>query len=119
MEPHAATAVWGDDDKATVYNKTQAEKIAQREIMKAFDLKEENVHSIAPFVGGAFGSSSRVWPQEMAAILGSKVVGRPVKVALNRDQVFNMVGYRPYSVQTVGIGATANGQLTGITHEAF
>ena len=119
MEPHATTAVWEGATKVTVYNKTQATKLSQQEIMKAFDLKEENVQAISPFVGGAFGSSSRVWPQEMAAIMGAKVTGKPVKVALKRDQVFNMVGYRPRSIQKIGIGATAEGILTGITHEAF
>ncbi|TXK49121.1 xanthine dehydrogenase family protein molybdopterin-binding subunit [Pontibacter qinzhouensis] len=119
MEMHAATAVWEGATKLTVYNKTQATKISQQEICKAFQLKPEDVEVHSPFVGGAFGSSSRVWPQEMAAILGSKVVGRPVKVMLKRDQVFNMVGYRPKSLQKVGLGATADGTLTGITHEAI
>lgn len=118
METHSTTAVW-EDGKVTVYNKTQATKISQKEIAKAFDLREEEVHAISPFVGGAFGSSSRVWPQEMAAILGAKVTGRPVQVMLKRDQVFNMVGYRPRSVQKVGIGATANGTLVGISHQAY
>ncbi|MCC9166625.1 xanthine dehydrogenase family protein molybdopterin-binding subunit [Pontibacter harenae] len=119
MEPHATTAVWDGEDKVRVYNKTQATKISQKEISKAFDLKEENVLAHSPFVGGAFGSSSRVWPQEMAAILGAKVVGRPVQVMLKREQVFNMVGYRPRSVQIFGVGATADGKLVGITHEAY
>ncbi len=119
METHATTAVWEADNKITVYNKTQATKISQQEIMKAFDLKEENVQAHSPFVGGAFGSSSRLWPQEMAAILGAKVVGRPVQVVLKRDQVFNMVGYRPPSRQKVGIGASAEGKLIGITHEGY
>ncbi len=119
MEMHAATAVWEGEDKITVYNKTQAVKISQKDIVKAFKLKEENVKIYSPFVGGAFGSSSRVWPQEMAAILGAKKVGRPVKVMARRDQQFNMVGYRPHSMQKVGLGATKEGLLTGITHEAF
>jgi xanthine dehydrogenase YagR molybdenum-binding subunit len=119
MEPHAATAVWEGEDKVTVYNKTQASKLAQKDIMRLFQLTENNVQIHSPFVGGAFGSSSRVWPQEMAAILGAKKVGRPVKVALKREQTFNMVGYRPRSVQKVGLGATPDGTLVGITHEAF
>ena len=119
MEMHAATVVWEGEDKITVYNKTQAVKLAQKEIMKGFKLKEENVKVYSPFVGGAFGSSSRVWPQEMAAILAAKKIGKPVKVMARRDQQFNMVGYRPRSLQKVGLGATPDGKLTGITHEAF
>jgi xanthine dehydrogenase YagR molybdenum-binding subunit len=119
MEPHATTAYWENDETVMVYNKTQAVKISQKEIMKAFDLKEENVRAHSPFVGGAFGSSSRLWPQEMAAIMGAKIVGKPVQVMLKRDQVFNMVGYRPRSVQKFALGATQEGVLTGITHQAW
>ncbi|GAA4380346.1 xanthine dehydrogenase family protein molybdopterin-binding subunit [Hymenobacter koreensis] len=119
METHAAIAAWQGPEKLTVYNKTQAVKIAQQDHMKAFQLKRENVQVFSPFVGGAFGSSSRVWPQEMAAVLGAKVVGRPVKIMLRRDQVFNMVGFRPRSIQQVKLGATKDGTLTGITHEAY
>ena len=119
MEPHAAIALWEGDDKLTVYNKSQGVKLAQKDLMKLFDLKEDNIRLHSPFVGGAFGSSSRIWPQEMAAILGAKKVGRPVKVVLKRQQQFNLVGYRPRSVQTVSIGATADGTLVGITHEAY
>ncbi|WP_266365401.1 xanthine dehydrogenase family protein molybdopterin-binding subunit [Tellurirhabdus rosea] len=117
MEPHAATAVWEGSDQVTVYNKSQGVKLAQKDIMKAFNLKEENVQIHSPFVGGAFGSSSRIWPQEMAAILGAKKVGRPVKVVLKREQTFNMVGYRPQSVQKVRLGAASDGSLLTTTHE--
>ena len=119
MEMHAATIFWDGPDKVIVYNKTQATKIAQQDIMKAFALKEENVIVHSPFVGGAFGSSSRVWPQEMAALLGAKKTGKPVKVMLRKDQVFNMVGYRPASIQNISIGAQQDGTLVGIVHEAF
>ncbi|MCB2408415.1 xanthine dehydrogenase family protein molybdopterin-binding subunit [Hymenobacter lucidus] len=118
LEPHAAIAHW-EGGKLTVYNKTQAPKVAQQDLMRMFQLPEASVQVHSPFVGGAFGGSSRIWPQEVAAILGAKLVGRPVKVALRRDQMFNMVGYRPYSIQKVGLGATTDGQLVGITHEAF
>lgn len=72
METHAATIVWKGATKVTVYNKTQATKLAQQEIMKAFDLKEADVQVHSPFVGGAFGSSSRVWPEEMAALIAAR-----------------------------------------------
>lgn len=118
LEMHAAVAVWSAEDCLTVYNKTQAVKNSQSDLAQAFNLPKENVQIFSPFVGGAFGNSSRVWPPEMAAVLGAKKVGRPVKVMLRRDQMFNMVGYRPHSVQKMGLGVTADGTLVGITHEA-
>ena len=118
MEMHATIAFWDGDDKVTVYEKTQNVKGSQRNIMNTFKLKEENVRLYAPFVGGGFGSALRTWPHCIAALLGAKKTGRPVKLVLGRDQMFNSVGYRPYTLQKIGLGATADGKLTGITHEA-
>ena len=119
MEPHAAIAVWEGDDKLTVYNKTQSSPLAQQDIMKAWNLSKENVHIISKFVGGAFGGASRVWPAEMAATIGAKHIKRPLKVVFKRDQMFNMVGYRPMSIQKVNLGADKAGKLTFIKHDGF
>lgn len=119
METHSATAYWDGDDKLFIWNKTQAVKTTQQQLAQYFNLNPGNVIVHAPFVGGAFGSASRVWPHEMAAVLAAKKTGRPVKVMAARDQVFNMVGYRPYSVQKYRIGADKDGTVIGISHEAF
>ena len=118
MEPHGAIALW-QGNVLTVYNKTQGPKLAQEDLMRMWQLPAAQVRVHSPFVGGAFGGSSRIWPPLMAAILGAKKVGRPVKVLNQRPHEFNMVGYRPESLQKIGIGATADGTLVGITHEAF
>jgi xanthine dehydrogenase YagR molybdenum-binding subunit len=118
MEMHAAIAEW-QGNQLTVWNKTQAPTLAQKDLMKLFGLPKEGVQVHSPFVGGAFGGASRIWPPEVAAILGARVVGRPVKVMNAREQEFNMVGYRPRSVQRVALGAQADGTLVGVSHEAF
>ncbi len=118
LEMHAAIAEW-QGNQLTVWNKTQAPSLAQKDLMKLWALPKESVRVHSPFVGGAFGGASRIWPPEMAAILGARVVGRPVKVVNAREQEFNMVGYRPRSVQRVALGAQADGTLVGIAHEAF
>jgi len=115
LETHATVALW-QGERLTVYNKTQAPKLAQQDLMRMFQLPENGVQVHSPFVGGAFGGASRIWPPEVAAILGARKVGRPVQVMLSREQEFNMVGYRPRSVQQVGLGAQRDGTLVGITH---
>lgn len=117
MEMHAAIALW-EGNALTVYNKTQGPKLAQEDLMRMWQLPAEKVRVHSLFVGGAFGGASRIWPPEMAAIMGAKKVGRPVKVMARREQEFNLVGYRPQSIQKVAIGATADGTLVGISHEA-
>jgi xanthine dehydrogenase YagR molybdenum-binding subunit len=118
MELHAIIARWDADDKITVWDKTQGVKSTQRSIAQAFKIPPENVQVTSPFVGGAFGAALRTWPHEIAAVLAAKAVGKPVKLVLSRADMFTSVGYRPYTWQKVGIGATADGKLAGITHEA-
>ena len=119
MELHATTALWDGDDKVTVYDKTQGVKSTQSSIMDAFKLKEQNVQVNADFVGGGFGSGLRTWPHVIAAVLAAKKINKPVKLVLTRSQMFTMVGYRPYAWQKIGLGATPDGKLTGLTHEAI
>ena len=118
MELHAIIARWDADDKVTVWDKTQGVKSTQRNIATAFKLPPDNVQVNAPFVGGAFGAALRTWPHEIAAVIAAKVVKRPVKLVLGRADMFTSVGYRPYTWQKIGIGATADGKLVGITHQA-
>lgn len=118
MELGSITAVWYGDDKLTVYDKTQGVKGAQRTYAKLFNLKPENVRVISTFVGGAFGMALRTWPYQAVTIMASKIVGKPVKLMLARNQMFTQVGYRPYTLQKIGIGATQEGKLVGITHHA-
>ncbi len=117
MEMHAVTVVW-QGDKVTVYDKTQSLMDAQKNIMGLFNLPEENVHIISHYIGGAFGSAFSFWPHTVAAVIGAKKIGKPLKVMLTRGQMFTLVGYRPEAVQKIGIGAMADGKLVGITHEA-
>jgi xanthine dehydrogenase YagR molybdenum-binding subunit len=73
---------------------------------------------VKEFVEGAFGMGLRTWPYEIAAVMGAKKVGRPLKLVLHREQMFTNVGHRPATLQKIGLGATNEGKLTGITHEA-
>jgi len=118
MELHVTIAAWTGDDEVNVYTKSQGVMGSQRAIATAFGLATDKVHIHSRFVGGAFGSSLRTWPHEIAAVQAAKLVKRPVKLTLTREQMFTQVGYRPLTVQKIGLGATASGKLVGITHES-
>jgi xanthine dehydrogenase YagR molybdenum-binding subunit len=117
LEPHAIVAIWDGPDRLTVYDKNQGVKSVQGNLAQTFKIPRENVKVNAHFIGGAFGSGIRVWPHTVAAVLAAKHLGRPVKLVLGREQMFTSVGYRPYTVQKLVIGATRDGKLTAITHE--
>ncbi|HZE84918.1 MAG TPA: xanthine dehydrogenase family protein molybdopterin-binding subunit [Puia sp.] len=118
MELHVTIAFWDGGNKVTLYTKSQGVIGSQRAIANAFQLDPANVQINSRFVGGAFGSSLRTWPHEVAAVQAARLVQRPVKLTLTREQMFTLVGYRPLTIQKIGLGAAMDGKLVGITHES-
>lgn len=116
MELQSLIAHWETDDRLVVYDKVQGTQPTQQSFAREWQIPVENIKVISTFVGGAFGNGLRNWPHETAAIIAAKMVKRPVKLMLTREQMFYMVGYRPYTWQKMGMGATADGKLVGISH---
>ncbi len=119
MELHGIIADWRANDQVTVYAKTQGVKSTQATIAGVFKIPQENIQVKSEFVGGGFGMGLKTWPLEIAAIMASKHLKKPVKLVITRDQMFTMVGNRPAAYQKIGLGATKDGKITGITHTAF
>ncbi len=118
MEPHA-TLAWWDGDKLNVYDSTQYITGDKMSISRALGIPLENVHVQCPYVGGGFGSKGSTWSHVVLAAMAAKVVQRPVKLALERPQMWGPVGGRPTTVQHVQLAATADGKLTGVQHDAI
>ncbi|MBR1122585.1 xanthine dehydrogenase family protein molybdopterin-binding subunit [Bradyrhizobium lablabi] len=118
MELFASTVVWSDDGKLTVYDKTQGVQNVQRYLCGVFGLKSDDVTVMSPFMGGGFGSGLRPQYQVVLAVLGAMSLKRPVRLVLNRAQMYG-VGYRPATIERLALGARANGELEAITHEAI
>lgn len=118
MELAGIIAHWETPDKLTLYAKTQGVKSVQQSLKTLFQLPESQITVHSQFVGGAFGMGLRMWPMEVATIIAAKKIRKPIKLVITRKDMFTLVGYRPAAKQRIGIGATADGKLTGITHEA-
>jgi xanthine dehydrogenase YagR molybdenum-binding subunit len=74
------------------------------------------VRVISQYVGGAFGSKVDTHPHVILAVMAAQVARRPVKLALTRQQMFALAGYRSPTIQRVQLGAERDGQLTAIAH---
>jgi len=118
MEPHAAIARWEGGD-LVIQDSTQGAGPARATLAQLFDLPPERVRVISHHVGGGFGSKGTPRPHVVLAALAAKVVDRPVKVALTRQQLFTVVGYRTPTIQRFRLGATRDGRLTAISHETI
>ncbi|GHO99473.1 xanthine dehydrogenase [Reticulibacter mediterranei] len=118
MEPHATVAIWKSGD-VTLYDSTQGAHAVRDVVARAFGLEPEQVRVIAPYVGGGFGSKGMPHPHVLLAVMASQKVGLPVKLALTRQQMFAVAGYRTPTIQRMRLGADQTGRLSAITHDVI
>jgi xanthine dehydrogenase YagR molybdenum-binding subunit len=118
MEPHA-TLAWWEGEKLTVYDSTQYITGDKASIARSLGIPLDSVRLECPFTGGGFGSKGSTWSHVILAAMAAKLVQKPVKLALERPQMWGPVGGRPTTVQHIKLGATADGKLTGMSHEVI
>lgn len=117
MEPHAIVAQW-DGDNLSIDTPSQGLAIAQGRIAGLFGISPDKIHIRSPFLGGGFGGKGLISGPQILGILAAKLVGRPVKLVMRREQLYGPFGHRSPSRQRLQIGATAEGQLMAIDHHA-
>jgi len=117
MEPHASIAQW-DGNRLTMYSSLQMLKYNVKELADAVGLAPEQVHLLAPYVGGGFGSKLGISVEGVAAAVAAMELGRPVRVVQLRQQVFQCVVRRSETRQRLRLAADAEGRLIGFGHEA-
>ena len=117
MEPHATIAIH-HGDALTLYDSTQGAVRGGFGDRALFGLEASRVHVIAPHVGGGFGSKGTPHAHIVLAALAAQMIpGGAVKLALTRQQMFALVGYRTPTIQHVRLAADPDGRLLGIGNE--
>ncbi len=117
MEPHATTAVWADGE-LTLHDSTQGSSTTRDVIAPLFGLDGDAVRIRNEHVGGGFGSKGTPRINAVLAAQAAKLVGRPVKLAVTRQQMFDLTGYRTPTIQTLRLGAERDGRMRSIEHVA-
>ena len=121
MEPHACIAIWDESSErphVTLYDSTQGVHVVRKTLAPIFALDEDQMRVIAPHVGGGFGSKGAPHAHNVLALLAAqRTGGRPVKLALTRQQMFDLVGYRTPTIQRIRLGANADGTLLALDHQ--
>ncbi|MBL9094707.1 MAG: xanthine dehydrogenase family protein molybdopterin-binding subunit [Planctomycetaceae bacterium] len=111
IEPHVSVALWNADGRITVWTATQGSFTARQQTAELFELPVSKVTVIPCEIGGGFGGKIRVYLEPVCALL-SKKCGRPVKIQMNRADVFEGTGPTPGGFAKVKLGATRDGKLT-------
>lgn len=115
IEPHALTTAWSDDGSLVLHTCSQMLGGTRYNLAEVFGIKEEQIRVLSPFVGGGFGGKT-LWSHEYVAIAAARLAGRPVRLALTREQVFRLTGFRTLTEQRMALGAREDGRLVALIH---
>ena len=118
MEPFASMASW-NGNQLTLWTSNQMVDWAVTDVATTLGVPKNKVRLISPYVGGGFGGKLFVRADAVLAALGSRMAGRPVKVALQRPLIINNSTHRPATIQRIRIGAGRDGKITAMAHEGW
>ena len=111
IEPHASTAVWHPEGRLTVWTCTQGAFAIRSSTAAIMGLSESVVKVIPTEIGGGFGAKITTYLEPVAAVLSRKT-GRPVKIVMDRKEVFEGTGPTSGTHMRCKIGATRDGKIT-------
>ncbi len=118
MELFATTCVWAADE-LTVYESSQSVTGMKYGLATELGISPDKIRVISPYIGGAFGSKGSITTRTSLIASAAKVVGRPVKLVVSRDQGFTTTTYRAETRHKIKMGADKNGKLSSYSHEAW
>ena len=90
IEPHASTAFWNNDGNVTIWTTTQAPFPVRQQVCDIVGLQPAKVKVVPTEIGGGFGGKTLVY--EARRRLLSRKSGKPVKLQMDRTEVFEGTG---------------------------
>ena len=114
IEQHAAVALKDQDGKLVVYSATQTPHYVHRALAKALEMPPAHIRVIATPNGGGFGGKSDPFNHEIVVAKAAMMLDRPVKICLNREEVFYCHRGRHPVLMRFRTGVTKDGRITGL-----
>ena len=111
IEPHTATAMWGEDGKLTVWGSSQGHFQIRDLISLVLGIPVSHIKVVPMEIGGGFAGKTVIYLEPVVAALSMKS-RRPVKISMGRSEVFQATGPTSGSATRVKIGANNDGKIT-------
>ncbi len=118
-EPMATIAEATPDGRLTVWSATQVPHYLHRALSEVLGIPMHRIRVIKPEVGGGFGGKSDPLPHEIVAAALSIETGRPVKLLMDREDVFYTNHGRHPTQNDVRIGLDAEGRILAYDIDAL
>jgi 4-hydroxybenzoyl-CoA reductase alpha subunit len=119
LEQHATLAYLGTDGRLTIASSTQTPHYLHRAAAKVLGWPASRIRIIAPPQGGGFGGKTDPFNHEIVAAKAALITGRPVKIALTREEVFYCHRGRHPVLMRMRTGVTRDGRIVGHSVESL
>ncbi len=113
IEPHACTVRYDEKGTSMVWCSTQGHFDVRASTAKILKMDLSKLKVVASEIGGGFGGKTTVYLEPVSLILSRKT-GRPVKMVMDRDEVFRASGPGSATRNWVKIGAKNDGTITAM-----
>ena len=111
MEPRGIAVTW-HDGRLVMFASTQAPHGVKGKLAGLYELAPEQVHVIAPAVGGGFGAKINLQADEALLPWVSRRLGRPVRWAETRSESMVSMPHGRAQTHRVEIGGSRDGQVS-------
>jgi len=116
IEPHNATALYKSDGHLTIWCSTQGAFEVRDQLEKILQMPVSDIKVVPMEIGGGFGGKIPVYLEPVAALLSMKT-SQPVKILMDRAEVFESTGPTAGSYITVKMGINKDGDITAAKAE--
>jgi len=110
IEPQAATALWNPDGQITIWTSTQGAFPARQNTAMVLGHPISKIKVVPMEIGGGFGGKIAIYLEPIAARLSEKT-GRPVKIQMDRSDVFEGTGPTPATSIRGRLGLARDGKF--------
>jgi 4-hydroxybenzoyl-CoA reductase alpha subunit len=119
IEQHAAVAARDPDGKLVLWSSTQTPHYVHRALARALAMPAAHIRVIATPNGGGFGGKSDPFNHEVAIAKAALILDRPVKICLNREEVFYCHRGRHPVLMHFKTGVKRDGTVTAVQLETL
>jgi carbon-monoxide dehydrogenase large subunit len=110
LEVRSAAARW--EDGRLLFNcSTQAPHGTRDALAEMLGCPKEEIHVVAPDVGGGFGAKAGLYPEELLVAWLAKRVGRPCRWVETRSESMLGLGHGRAQIQDFEIGGRRDGRI--------
>jgi len=116
IEPHACVSSWDADGQVRIWCSSQGHFAVRSLTAKILLMSEADIRVTPLEIGGGFGGKTTIYLEPVATLLSRKS-GRPVRLAMSREEVFRASGPAPGVIADITMGATKDGRITAVDLE--